>query len=264
MIFKVHGSRGSIPIASPNSVVYGGNTSCYELIYGDYQLIFDTGTGFREVKIDKSKRTFIFYSHWHHDHIQGLAFNYGIFDSEKKINICSALNNKNTSQNIVNKYFSGHYFPLDLTKSLKNLIFFEFSDVQKKLKKDFLIESVSLNHPGGAVGYSIKCNDTKISILLDNEYKNSQFNNLYNFVSGSNLVLWDGMFTNEDLQTKGIWGHSSIEQGVEFKNQCNVKNMLITHHDPLRSDEQLDILAKGLPSGISFAKDGMTFNFTKN
>ena len=160
------------------------------------------------------------------------------------------------------KYFSGYSFPLDLTKSLKNLIFFEFNHVQKTLKKDLLIESVFLNHPGGAVGYSIKCNDTKISILLDNEYKNSQFNNLYNFVSGSNLVLWDGMFTNEDLQTKGIWGHSSIEQGVEFSNQCNVNNMLVTHHDPLRSDEQLDTLAKELPSGINFAKDGMTFNFT--
>ena len=32
---------------------------CYELIFNDYQLIFDTGTGFRNVKLDNLK-TIIF------------------------------------------------------------------------------------------------------------------------------------------------------------------------------------------------------------
>ena len=61
MKLTVHGSRGSIPISSPQSVGYGGNTSCYELLFDDYQLIFDTGTGFRQVSIDQFKRTFIFF-----------------------------------------------------------------------------------------------------------------------------------------------------------------------------------------------------------
>ena len=116
MKLLVHGCRGSIPISTPQSNIYGGNTSCYELIFNEYQLIFDTGTGFRHVSIDESKKTIIFYSHWHHDHIQGLAFNSGLYNTKKDIFVSSALNNKNESKNIIHQYFSGFYFPLELIK----------------------------------------------------------------------------------------------------------------------------------------------------
>ena len=262
MKLTVHGSRGSIPISSPQSVGYGGNTSCYELLFDDYQLIFDTGTGFRQVSIDQFKRTFIFYSHWHHDHIQGLAFNSGIFNEEKKIHICSALNNKMTSRNLVHQYFSGFYFPIELIETLPNLIFLEFNEVQRICKQNFSIETLMLNHPGGAVGYSIKWNEFKISFLLDNGYSASQFSNLRDFVHESSLVVWDGMFLSEELVTKGLWGHSSIEQGIEFFQRCNITKMLITHHDPLRSDQELDAWAEKLPYGVRLARDGLIEDFT--
>ena len=90
--------------------------------------------------------------------------------------------------------------------------------------KDFKIEFLKLNHPGGSVGYSIIVDEIKFTLLLDNEYDTSQFSSLQEFVNDSNLVVWDGMFTKEELITKGIWGHSSIEQGIDFFNKCNIKN----------------------------------------
>ena len=90
-----------------------------------------------------------------------------------------------------------------------------------------------LNHPGGSVGYSIKNDEIKFTLLLDNGYDKEQFFDLQEFVNDSDYIVWDGMFTNEELITKGIWGHSSIEQGIDFFNKCNIKNMLISHHDPL-------------------------------
>ena len=262
MKLTVHGSRGSVPISSPQSVGYGGNTSCYELLFDDYQLIFDTGTGFRQVNLDQFKRTFIFYSHWHHDHIQGLAFNSGMFNAEKKIHISSALNNKITCRKLIHQYFSGFYFPIELTELLPNLMFLEFNEVQRSCKRDFSIETLKLNHPGGSVGYSVKWNDIKISFLLDNEYNISQFSDLRGFVHGANLVVWDGMFSKADLVSKGDWGHSSIEQGIEFFQQCDITKMLITHHAPSRTDQQLDTLAEKLPDGVRLARDGLIVDFT--
>ena len=262
MKLTVHGCRGSIPINTPQSNIYGGNTSCYELIFNDYQLIFDTGTGFRQVSIDESKKTIIFYSHWHHDHIQGLAFNSGLFNTEKKIYITSALNDSNESKKIIQSYFSGFYFPIQLTKILTNLKFVELYDLQKNFSEDFKIEFLKLNHPGGSVGYSIKNKNKKITILLDNGYNKEQFLDLKKFANNSNWIVWDGMFTNDELKNKAFWGHSTIEQGIEFFHNSGIENMLITHHDPSRTDDQLNVLSKELPKGIIFAKDGMIVDFT--
>ncbi len=262
MKLTVHGCRGSIPINTPQSNIYGGNTSCYELIFNDYQLIFDTGTGFRQVSIDESKKTIIFYSHWHHDHIQGLAFNSGLFNTEKKIYITSALNDSKESKKIIQSYFSGFYFPIQLTKILTNLKFIELYDLQKNFTEDFKIEFLKLNHPGGSVGYSIKNKNKKITILLDNGYNKEQFLDLKEFANNSNWIVWDGMFTNDELKNKAFWGHSTIEQGIEFFHNSGIENMLITHHDPSRTDDQLNVLSKELPKGIIFAKDGMIVDFT--
>ena len=262
MKLAVHGCRGSIPISTPETNIYGGNTSCYELIFGDYQLIFDTGTGFRNVELDHFKKTIIFYSHWHHDHIQGLAFNSGLFNTEKKIYITSALNDSNESKKIIQSYFSGFYFPIQLTKILTNLKFVELYDLQKNFAEDFKIEFLKLNHPGGSVGYSIKNKNKKITILLDNGYNKEQFLDLKKFANNSNWIVWDGMFTNDELKNKAFWGHSTIEQGIEFFHNSGIENMLITHHDPSRTDDQLNVLSKELPKGIIFAKDGMIVDFT--
>ena len=239
MKLAVHGCRGSIPISTPETNIYGGNTSCYELIFNDFQLIFDTGTGFRHVYFDDLKKTIIFYSHWHHDHIQGLAFNSGLFNTEKKIYITSALNDSNESKKIIQSYFSGFYFPIQLTKILTNLKFVELYDLQKKFTEDFKIEFLKLNHPGGSVGYSIKNKNKKITILLDNGYNKEQFLDLKKFANNSNWIVWDGMFTNDELKNKSFWGHSTIEQGIEFFHNSGIENMLITHHDPSRTDDQL-------------------------
>ena len=262
MKLAVHGCRGSIPISTPETNIYGGNTSCYELIFNDFQLIFDTGTGFRHVNFDDLKKTIIFYSHWHHDHIQGLAFNSGLFNTEKKIYITSALNDSNESKKIIQSYFSGFYFPIQLTKILTNLKFVELYDLQKKFTEDFKIEFLKLNHPGGSVGYSIKNKNKKITILLDNGYNKEQFLDLKMFAKNSNWIVWDGMFTNDELKNKAFWGHSTIEQGIEFFHNSGIENMLITHHDPSRTDDQLNVLSKELPKGIIFAKDGMIVDFT--
>ena len=262
MKLAVHGCRGSIPISTPETNIYGGNTSCYELIFNDFQLIFDTGTGFRHVNFDDLKKTIIFYSHWHHDHIQGLAFNSGLFNTEKKIYITSALNDSNESKKIIQSYFSGFYFPIQLTKILTNLKFVELYDLQKNFTEDFKIEFLKLNHPGGSVGYSIKNKNKKITILLDNGYNKEQFLDLKKFANNSNWIVWDGMFTNDELKNKAFWGHSTIEQGIEFFHNSGIENMLITHHDPSRTDDQLNVLSKELPKGIIFAKDGMIVDFT--
>ena len=257
MQVKIHGCRGSIPSCSEETVGYGGNTSCYEILFADYQLILDTGSGFRTVNLERELKKIILYSHWHHDHIQGLPFNSDIFNAENDISLCSALSTKRPFRHTLQTYFSGGYFPVDIVTVLKNLRYLNISELQQKCRTYFQLNWIELNHPGGSAGYSVNHNEKKLCYLCDNEYETDQLKTLMDFCEDADLVIWDGMFTATELTTKKDWGHSSIEQAVEFFETANIKKLIVSHHDPSRTDIQLDKLAKSLPNGVIFAKDGM-------
>ena len=253
----LHGCRGSIALSSKEFLKYGGYTSCYELMAGNTQVIFDTGTGFQNVSFQKASKKIILFSHLHHDHIQGLAFNSDIFNPSCNIVLSSALYEATELRSKIHTFFSGCYFPLDLTDELKNLKFQNFFALVKNNKDNILIESCEMNHPGRSFGYSITHENKKFVYLSDNEFEHWQLTKLCDFCENSDVILWDGMFIDKDLIDKKGWGHSSIGQGVEFFNKINCKKMLITHHAPGRTDYDLDKMSTELPDGIELASSGM-------
>ena len=251
-----HGCRGSIPNPSKEMLRYGGNTTCFELNMDDFQVFFDTGSGFQNAVLDNNKKIIIVFSHFHHDHLQGLAFNKYLITAEKKTFICSALVNAEKLNKIIRRYFSGDFFPLDLFENLDNVTFSNFTDVQTMVSGEFKIETIKLNHPGGSYGYSVTRNNKKCVFLCDNEFTTSQADELKIFAENADMVIWDGMFTEEELRVKTGWGHSSIQQGIDFFSSLNCGKIIISHHAPYRTDAELDIIEESLPTGIHLAKDG--------
>jgi len=256
MKLKTHGCRGSIPNPSKEMLRYGGNTTCFELNMDDFQVFFDTGSGFQNAVLDNNKQIIIFFSHFHHDHLQGLAFNKYLIKAEKKICICSALVNAGKLKKIIRRYFSGDFFPLDLFDNLDNVTFSNFIDIQTMVSGELKIETIKLNHPGGSYGYSVTRNNKKCVFLCDNEFTTSQADELKIFAENADMVIWDGMFTEEELRVKTGWGHSSIQQGIDFFSSLNCGKIIISHHAPYRTDAELDIIEESLPTGIHLAKDG--------
>ena len=256
MKLKTHGCRGSIPNPSKEMLRYGGNTTCFELNMDDFQVFFDTGSGFQNAVLDDNKQIIIVFSHFHHDHLQGLAFNKYLITAEKKTFICSALVNAEKLNKIIRRYFSGDFFPLDLFENLDNVTFSNFTDVQTMVSGEFKIETIKLNHPGGSYGYSVTRNNKKCVFLCDNEFTTSQADELKIFAENADMVIWDGMFTEEELRVKTGWGHSSIQQGIDFFSSLNCGEIIISHHAPYRTDAELDIIEESLPTGIHLAKDG--------
>ena len=256
-----HGCRGSIPNSSNELTKYGGNTTCFELVLDEFQVFFDAGTGFQNAPLNPSKEILIFFSHFHHDHLQGLAFNKDLLKPETNTFISSALVEPEDLKKIIQSYFSGVFFPLDLFGNLKNVTFSGFTESQARLRNEFKIETLKLKHPGGSHGYSLTKANKKFVFLCDNEFTNSQSRELRNFSKNADIVIWDGMFTQEELGSKAGWGHSSIEQGVEFFSDSNCGKIIISHHAPSRTDAELDMIEKKLPDGFYLAKDGQVLEF---
>ena len=72
---KVWGCRGSVPAPGADTVEYGGNTSCVEVLLGDdAALVFDAGTGIRALGADLARRGIrrihLFLTHLHLDHLR--------------------------------------------------------------------------------------------------------------------------------------------------------------------------------------------------
>jgi len=222
----------------------------------DFQVFFDAGSGFQNAVLDSNKKIMIFFSHFHHDHLQGLAFNKDLLKPETKTFISSALVNSEKLNKIIRRYFSGDFFPIDLFDNLHNVTFSNFSEAQSMVKGGFTLEAIKLNHPGGSYGYSVKKNNKKCVFLCDNEFTTSQADELKIFAEKADVVIWDGMFTKEELRLKTGWGHSSIQQGIDFFSNLNCGEIIISHHAPYRTDAELDIIEQSLPTGVHFAKDG--------
>ena len=253
-----HGVRGSTPTSHIDFLKYGGNTTCTEVRSERFQFIFDAGTGFQNLEILEDRPVFLFFSHFHYDHIQGLPFNGQIFNPSNSVTISSGLVNSEQLKHVFTRAFQPMYFPIPLVETLKNLLFNEFSDVKNQLKDTCKIESISLYHPGGAAGYIIEEDNKKICIFLDHEYGENVGvdKNMLEVSQDCDFVIWDGMFLDNELATKKGWGHSSVEQAISFFERNHCKRIAIAHHAPHRTDEILKELENNLPDDkIFFASE---------
>ena len=94
------------------------------------------------------------------------------------------------------------------------------------------------------------------------KFEKSQENELFKFCYGAEIIIWDGMYTDDELKSKKGWGHSSIEQGLNFGEQLDIKNLIISHHLPTRTDKQLDeIKLKYSGSNLIIASENEKINF---
>jgi phosphoribosyl 1,2-cyclic phosphodiesterase len=247
MKFTIHGVRGSVPTPDIGFLKYGGNTSCFEIETSNSQIFCDAGTGFRSAKLLRDKKEVsVFFTHFHHDHIQGFPFNPGLFAKGRQISVSSALCDGKKTRSILESYFSGCFFPINVFASLGHLEVQNFEEMRSSLSGEVEVKFINLEHPGGAVGYSFVSAGKKIVILLDNEFQDFQRDELVKFCKDADLLIWDGMFTEDELQTKAGWGHSSIEQAVEFTEVSDVRKTLICHHAPYRFDSDIDEIRANL------------------
>lgn len=254
LILEVHfwGVRGSIPVSKTTHSYFGGHTSCLEIRTKDLQIFLDTGTGFQNTELQKNTPTIILFSHFHHDHIQGLLSSNDPFQVRDDVFISSALCSPPKLKSILSRYFGGPLFPVEIDQILSKINFVEFGELNNLFSEKIKLSSLDLNHPGGCAGYRIETNDGCISSLIDNEVYPGQLTELKEFVDDSDLVIWDAMFTDDELELHQGWGHSSVEAGIQFSIDANIKSLALTHHSPKRSDAEINSMRGFTPQEKCF------------
>ena len=79
--------RGSVPVPGPDTIEFGGNTTCFSVSVGDHLLILDAGTGVRNVDLGDYRVFLLLFSHVHHDHQQDLPFFPAIYFTDRALHL---------------------------------------------------------------------------------------------------------------------------------------------------------------------------------
>ncbi|MBI3892655.1 MAG: STAS domain-containing protein [Candidatus Wallbacteria bacterium] len=247
MRVKFWGTRGSIPTPEPTAMRYGGDTSCVEIRAGSTLLILDAGTGIRKLGYTLMSDPFfkgkgyIFLSHFHWDHIQGIPFFQPGFVPGNEFSIHGAFKVDSRLEDALRGQMGSLYFPVKMSDMPSSVHFIELLEETITLG-DCIVTSRFLNHPQGAFGYRVEDENAVVAYATDNEpwpdrHKDQK---LHELAQDADLLIMDAQFTPEDYEAHRGWGHSTWRDCVEVAKAAGVKMLCLFHHDPYREDDVID------------------------
>ena len=274
----IWGCRGSLASPGPETVRFGGQTSCVTVHLSDGSLlILDAGTGIRPLGMalghDHPKRIDIFITHLHTDHIEGLRFFDPIWDPSVELNVWGPPSPIRELRSRIAPYFAPPFFPVHLRNIPSHP---EFRDTPTTTWRigSAAVTAQLVKHPGPTVGYRVEENGAALAYLPDHEPAlgsdlstvEAEWISGIALAEGAAVLLHDAQYTQEEYVERVGWGHSSTEDVVTFARRAGSRRLVLFHHDPLHTDEQLErILARAnelRASGdaeVELAREGMTF-----
>ncbi len=276
MLVTFYGVRGSIAAPGPSTIKYGGNTSCVHVrLNTGNNLIFDAGTGIRKLGMklkQNDEPLLLLLSHGHWDHIQGYPFFDPIYQPGREILVCQGVESNAIALKAILEQMDGSNFPVhaeDLPSQITTV-----QQVDDYLNaQSFHTVRKDLNHPGGGNAYRIEEDGVSVAYITDNELDppgapSTTYDEWVEFCRGVDLMIHDAQYIENDMPGKHGWGHSLISQVRQLAVDAQVKNIVMYHHDPERSDAELDEIAiesarffrsKNSVIGSYIAAEGLTF-----
>jgi phosphoribosyl 1,2-cyclic phosphodiesterase/CheY-like chemotaxis protein len=261
MLVRFWGTRGSIATPGPATLRYGGNTSCVEVASdaGDIILI-DAGTGANAlgkalVEQGRAQRGHILISHTHWDHIQGLPFFAPLFASGNEWHIYGPRAISQSLRDILAGQMEYAYFPVALNAFAAHVQFHEVVEGGFSIG-EVRVNTQYLNHPALTVGYRLEADGASVVYASDHEPHSPHAGEGHadeaesgdiahaEFLRDADLVIHDAQYTAAEYPGKLGWGHSSIEYAVDVAVAANARQLALYHHDPARSDEDVDRLVE--------------------
>jgi phosphoribosyl 1,2-cyclic phosphodiesterase len=246
------GTRGSVPSPGPGTAGFGGNTSCIEVkSAAGPHLVFDCGTGIRLlsqrlVQQGRPVEIELFLTHFHWDHILGFPFLAPLYDSRNSLRIHGPPQEGRGVRELLMAVMGPVYFPLSFQAVRAHLEFFHLEDSLPWQRAGLEVTSMRVQHPGNTHGFRLRHGNASLAYIPDNELGVAEalpgtrwYEELLRFLDGVDLLLHDAMYTDQEYETRGGWGHSTFNQALQLAIDAGVRRLCLFHHAPDRTDEQL-------------------------
>jgi phosphoribosyl 1,2-cyclic phosphodiesterase len=268
---KFWGTRGSIAVPGPETLRYGGNTTCVELRADGEIIVLDAGSGIRPLGVALQKefqarpiKLSLLITHAHWDHIQGFPFFKAAYDPNNQIRIFGFDGAGATFREIMTEPMRAPFFPISMRELSAKM------DINKLNQMKFSLGNVDVhaafvNHPGICAGYRIFTSAGSVAFLPDHEpyefflhaagrkqltadqakqIAGEEHAQLVQFLRGSDLLILDSQYTDQEYKTHIGWGHGSISSAVSLALEAEVQTLLLFHHDPSHDDDIVDTMVE--------------------
>jgi phosphoribosyl 1,2-cyclic phosphodiesterase len=293
------GVRGSIPCPGPDTVRYGGNTSCFELRFGEEErlVIIDAGSGLRLLGDYLMKHDFkqgpiktqLFLTHTHWDHIMGFPFFTPIFIPGTEIDVYGPVTYEDEGlDRIIGDQLRYRYFPVQHSELSAKIRYHPLREGDIDLGDGIHVRTKYLNHPILCLGYRFEYRGKVFCTAYDTEPFRNVFptdpndpsydpeaakegaeaakeenEKVLRFFRGADLLIHDSQYTQKEYVTSRLgWGHSSFEHAINSAHKAGVKKLLLFHHDPHRTDDELESLVNGYKRRIG-SKSSTTIDIAR-
>jgi phosphoribosyl 1,2-cyclic phosphodiesterase len=274
MRLLVCGVRGSTPSPGIDFVKYGGQTSCVAIAADDEELprlVIDAGTGLTRLSKlfnDRPFRGTILLSHLHWDHTHGLPFFPAGDRPDSKVTVLMPAQGVD-AEDLLARAMSPPHFPIRPSE-LHGKWRFESLETGSTRIEDFDVLALEIPHKGGRT-FGFRVSDSSgasVAYLSDHgpialgpgpaglgEYHEAA----RALADGVDVLIHDAQHTAAELPQYAHFGHSAIDYAVGLAETCRVKQLLLFHHAPPRTDDQLDAIVAALASNsvaVSAAAEG--------
>lgn len=256
------GTRGSTPAAGADFVRFGGNTSCVALAHdgADVSLLLDAGTGIRRVARLLDGRPFsgaILLSHLHWDHTQGLPFFAGGDRPDARVDLYLPAQDGDPQQ-VLARGFSPPHFPIG-PEGLRGEWSFRGLAQGRHLIAGFDVLAREIPHKGGRTfGYRVSDGSATVAYLSDHHPASlgegpGGFGPYHaaacELAGGADVLLHDAQYLPAEWPARRTFGHSTVGYAVGLAEAAGVGRLILFHHDPARTDDEVDELTRRAAAG---------------
>jgi phosphoribosyl 1,2-cyclic phosphodiesterase len=276
MRLTIWGCRGSVPTPGPDTVRYGGNTSCVEVsLDNGTNLVLDAGTGIRRLGFDLldrgARRVHLLLTHLHLDHLEGLRFFAPLWDERVTLDIWGPPSPLLSLRERISRSFSPPLFPIDLREVPARVTFHDVPRQPWTVDGARLLADLVV-HPGPTVGFRIETVTSSFAYLPDHEpaLAGTIAARSRDWISGAaiaddvDILLHDAQYFEDEYEERIGWGHSSVSDAVAFARAVGARRLVLFHHEPRHTDvslERLEARARSLVGGNedwpALAREGM-------
>jgi ribonuclease BN (tRNA processing enzyme) len=214
-------------------------------------LVLDAGTGAnrlgRALAKEPPPRIDLLLTHLHVDHLEGLGAFAPIWSPDTELHIWGPSSPVASLRERIATYFSPPLFPVHLSEVPAKVSFHDAPEGEWEIGGARLV-SQPIMHPGPTVGYRIEEDERVLAYVTDHELGlgpdisivPAEWVSGFALAFGADLLVHDTQYTDEEYPSRLGFGHSSVGQVAAFAEKAKADRLALFHHDPARSDEQLD------------------------